>query len=170
VSGYPGAIGARWGERSAVVGPGPSFVKGDGPRPRGRSRTIAKSYRLHDLWIFPAPHPSCFHRSCCQAAKSAADDFEEDDEVSFGKILCASVVAAVFATPALAQESVWGWRPGLAYVVGMDGTMKVMQPRDPSMAAFRKHARPVPRGMMFFVDNGQVYMMRGSRSVFESNF
>jgi hypothetical protein len=90
--------------------------------------------------------------------------------VSVVKVLCACAIAAAFATPALAQESVWGWRPGLAYVVGMDGAMKVMQPRDPSMAALKKHAKPVPRGMMFFMDNGRVYMMQGSRGVFESNF
>jgi hypothetical protein len=93
--------------------------------------------------------------------ESAADEFQED-EVSFAKLLFASAIAAAFATPALAQESVRGWRPGLAYAVGMDGELKVMQPRDPNMAALKKHAKPVPRGMMFFIDNGRVYMIQAA--------
>jgi len=57
-----------------------------------------------------------------------------------------------------------------AYAVDMQGKMRVMQPKDPSMAAMKRRARAVPRGTVFFMNNGRLYMMQGSRSLFETNF
>jgi hypothetical protein len=89
----------------------------------------------------------------------------------FAKTLGASAIAFALATPALAQQGEpWDLQEGKAYVVDMQGKMKVMQPRDPSMAALKRRAKPVPRGMVFFMNNGQLYMMQGSRSLFETNF
>jgi hypothetical protein len=38
------------------------------------------------------------------------------------------------------------------------------------MATIKRRARAVPRGMVFFMNNGRLYMMQGSRSLFETNF
>jgi hypothetical protein len=90
---------------------------------------------------------------------------------AFAKTLSASAIAFALATPALAQQGApWDLEEGKAYVVDMQGKMKVMQPRDPGMAALKKRAKPVHRGTVFFMSNGQFYMMQGGRSLFETNF
>jgi hypothetical protein len=38
------------------------------------------------------------------------------------------------------------------------------------MAVMKKRAKPVPKRMVFFMNNGQLYMMQGKRSLFETNF
>ena len=55
-------------------------------------------------------------------------------------------------------------------MVDMQGKMKVMQPKEQGMAMMKKRAKPVPKGMVFFMNNGQLYMMQGNRSLFETNF
>ena len=55
-------------------------------------------------------------------------------------------------------------------MVDMQGQMRVMQPKDPSMAAMKRRARAVPRGTVFFMNDGRLYMMQGSRSLFETGF
>ena len=59
---------------------------------------------------------------------------------------------------------------GKAYVVDMQGNMKMMQPKDQGMAMMKKRAEPVPKGMVFFMNSGRLYMMQGNRSLFETNF
>ena len=87
------------------------------------------------------------------------------------RILCAATVAFAVATPALAQQGDnWNLQEGKAYAVDMQGNMKVMQPKDRGMAMMKKRAKPVPKGMIFFMNNGQLYMMQGTRSLFETNF
>jgi hypothetical protein len=77
----------------------------------------------------------------------------------------------VVATSASAQQGdPWDLQQGKAYVVDMQGKMKVMQPKDPGMATMMKRAKPVPKGMVFFMNGGQLYMMQGNRSLFETNF
>jgi hypothetical protein len=87
------------------------------------------------------------------------------------RILCATMITFAVATSAFAQQGEpWNLQEGKAYVVDMQGKMKVMQPKDQGMALMKKRAKPVPKGMVFFVNNGQLYMMKGSRSLFETNF
>jgi hypothetical protein len=73
--------------------------------------------------------------------------------------------------PASAQRGEpWELQEQKAYVVDMQGKMRIMQPKDPNMATMKRRARAVPRGMVFFMNNGRLYMMQGSRSLFETNF
>jgi len=87
------------------------------------------------------------------------------------RTLCAAAIAFAAVTSAFAQQGEpWSLQEGKAYVVDMQGKMKVMQPKDQGMAMMKKRAKPVPKGTVFFVNNGQLYMMKGSRSLFETNF
>ena len=87
------------------------------------------------------------------------------------RVLYAATITFAVATSAFAQQGEpWGLQEGKAYVVDMQGNMKVMQPKDQGMAMMKKRARPVPKGMVFFMNNGQLYMMKGNRSLFETNF
>jgi hypothetical protein len=87
------------------------------------------------------------------------------------RTLCAATIAFAVTTSAFAQQGdLWNMQEGKAYVVDMQGKMKVMQPKDPGMAMMKKRAKPVPKGMVFFMNNGQLYMMQGNRSLFETNF
>jgi hypothetical protein len=62
-------------------------------------------------------------------------------------------------THAMAQDnSPWDVRERTAYAVMMDGTMKTMTISDKGMKMLMKHARKVPRGTVFFMNNGQLYM------------
>jgi hypothetical protein len=81
------------------------------------------------------------------------------------KILCAAAMLAI-ATPALAQEaSPWDLRDRNAYVLDMQGKMwsKPMTTAQWNMAV--KQARAIPRGTVFFMNNGQLYM--ASRGMFD---
>jgi hypothetical protein len=85
--------------------------------------------------------------------------------------LCAVTIPFALAMPASAQRGEpWDLQEQKAYVVDMQGKMRMMQPKHPNMAAMKRRARPVPRGMVFFMNNGRLFMMQGSRSLFESNF
>jgi hypothetical protein len=87
------------------------------------------------------------------------------------RTLCAATIAVAVAMPAFAQQfDAWTLQEGKAYVVDMQGKMKMMQPKDPGMAMMKKRAKPVPKGMVFFMNSGQLYMMQGNRSLFETNF
>jgi Flp pilus assembly protein TadD len=87
------------------------------------------------------------------------------------RTLCAAAIAFAIAAPAFAQQGdSWDMQEGKAYVVDMQGKMKMMQPKDPGMAMMKKRGKPVPKGMVFFMSNGQLYMMQGNRSLFETNF
>jgi hypothetical protein len=87
------------------------------------------------------------------------------------RTLCAATIALAATTSAFAQQGEpWSLQEGKAYVVDMQGKMKVMQPKDQGMAMMKKRAKPVPKGMVFFMNNGQLYMMQGKRSLFETNF
>ncbi|MGA7681816.1 MAG: hypothetical protein WCA54_16735 [Pseudolabrys sp.] len=87
------------------------------------------------------------------------------------RTLCAATIAFAVTTSAFAQQvDPWNLQEGKAYVVDMQGKMKVMQPKEQGMAMMKKRAKPVPKGMVFFMNNGQLYMMQGNRSLFETNF
>jgi len=76
-------------------------------------------------------------------------------------LLATGVTAALLATglSASAQgQDTWDLRERTAYVVMMDGTTRTMAISDRGMAMLTRHARRVPRGMVFFMNNGQLYM------------
>ena len=85
------------------------------------------------------------------------------------RTLCAATIAFAVTTSAFAQQGdLWNMQEGKAYVVDMQGKMKVMQPKDQGMALMKKRAKPVPKGMVFFMNNGQLYMMQGQKDVFDN--
>jgi hypothetical protein len=66
-------------------------------------------------------------------------------------------------TGALAQgNDPWDVKERTAYVVMMDGTMKTMRISDGGMKMLMKKAKLVPRGMVFFMNNGQLYMVQAN--------
>ena len=87
------------------------------------------------------------------------------------RALCAVTIPFALAMPAYAQRGEpWQLQEQKAYVVDMQGNMRIMQPKDPNMSTMKRRARAVPRGTVFFMNNGRLYMMQGSRSLFETNF
>lgn len=63
------------------------------------------------------------------------------------------------ATPAIAQDaSPWDLRERNAYVLDMQGKMWSTRVGDKGMATMMRTARAVPRGTVFFTNNGRLYM------------
>jgi len=84
----------------------------------------------------------------------------------FTRTLCVATLAVAVATSAFAQQGdPWTLQERKPYVADMQGNMNMMQPKDRG-----KRAKPVPKGMVFFKNNSQLYMMEGNRSLFETNF
>ena len=76
------------------------------------------------------------------------------------KILCAAAMLAV-ATPVMAQDaSPWDLRDRNAYVLDMQGKMWSKPINQKGWAMMTRSARAVPRGSVFFMQNGQLYMAR----------
>ena len=76
--------------------------------------------------------------------------------------LIGTVLAVAFAAPALAQNvEPWDLRDRMAYVVDTTGKMHVMPIGQKGFAMLTKHAKPVPRGTVFFMHQGQLYAMHG---------
>jgi hypothetical protein len=87
------------------------------------------------------------------------------------KILSAAgiTLVLVFAMPALAQQgNPWEMEEGTAHVVDMQGKMKKMQPSEKTMTMMKQRAKPVPKGMILFKNNGQLYMMQGRKDLFDN--
>ena len=77
--------------------------------------------------------------------------------------LIAGGMTLTLATGAFAQgNEPWDIRDRTAYVVTMDGSMKTMAITDKGMAMLMKKAKKVPRGMVFFMNNGQLYMVNAA--------
>ena len=71
----------------------------------------------------------------------------------------AAGMTLAFVTGALAGENnPWDVRDRTAYVVMMDASMKTMDISDKGVTMLMRHARKVPRGTVFFMNNGQLYM------------
>lgn len=80
-----------------------------------------------------------------------------------------AAIAIAVTTPSFAQQSTpWQMEEGSAHVIDMQGTMKVMKPTDKTMATLKKRAKPVPRGTVFFMNGGHLYMTQGSKSLFDN--
>lgn len=89
--------------------------------------------------------------------------------ISMKMVYMVAGVAIAIATPSFAQQSTpWEMQEGSAHVVDMQGNMKVMKPSDKTMAILKKRAKPVPRGTILFMNNGQLYMTQGSKSLFDN--
>jgi hypothetical protein len=87
------------------------------------------------------------------------------------RALYAVTIPVALAIPASAQrEEPWELREQRAHVVDMQGKMRIMQPKDPSMAELKRRAKPVPEGTVFFMHNDRLHMVQGDRSLFETNF
>ena len=76
------------------------------------------------------------------------------------KTLSAAAITFAIATPTLAQNAVpWEMKPGEVHVVDMQRRMMTVPVSDPRMMSrLMRRARPVPRGTVFFMNNGTLYM------------
>jgi len=82
----------------------------------------------------------------------------------FKSTLIAGAMTMAYATGAFAQNvEAWDIRERSAYVVMMDGTMKVVSLGDKGTAMLMKHARKVPKGMAFLMHNGSLYMVSAGK-------
>jgi hypothetical protein len=82
----------------------------------------------------------------------------------FKSTLIAGAMTLAYATGAFAQNlEAWDIRDRSAYVVMMDGTMKVVRLGDKGMAMLMKGAKKVPRGTAFVMNNGNLYMVKVTR-------
>ena len=82
----------------------------------------------------------------------------------FKSTLIAGAMTMAYATGAFAQNlEPWDIRDRSAYVVMMDGTMKVVRLGDKGMAMLMKGAKKVPRGTAFVMSGGNLYMVKVTR-------
>jgi hypothetical protein len=78
------------------------------------------------------------------------------------KTLYAAATILVMATPAMAQDtSPWDLRDRNAYVLDMQGKMWSKPISQKGWAMMTRSARAVPKGTVFFMNNGQLHMARG---------
>ena len=86
------------------------------------------------------------------------------------KIFCAAALLAV-ATPAFAQEAgPWDLRDRNAYVLDMQGKMWSKPISTKGWTMMTRSARAVPKGTVFFMQNGQLYMARAGMFDRAGNF
>ena len=82
----------------------------------------------------------------------------------FKSTLIAGAMTLAYATGAFAQNlEAWDIRDRSAYVVMMDGTLKIVSLGDKGTAMLMKHARKVPKGMVFLMHNGSLYMVSAGK-------
>jgi hypothetical protein len=82
----------------------------------------------------------------------------------FKSTLIAGAMTVAYMTGAVAQNlEPWDIKERSAYVVMMDGTMKVVRLGDRGMAMLMKGAKKVPRGTAFVMSGGNLYMVKASR-------
>jgi len=76
----------------------------------------------------------------------------------------ASGMSLALLTGAAAQSNEpWDMRERSAYVVMMDGKMMRMNLGDKGMGMLMKGAKKVPRGTVFVMSGGQLYMVNASK-------
>src|SRR4249920_1935603 len=77
--------------------------------------------------------------------------------------LVAAGMSFALVSGAFAQgNDPWDLKERSAYVLMMDGTMKVMAISDKGMTMLMKRAKLVPRGTVIFMNNGKLYMVSGA--------
>ena len=74
----------------------------------------------------------------------------------------AAALAAVMATPALAQgeSAPWNLAERNAYVMDMQGKMWSTRVSDRGMAMMMRNAKALPHGTVIWQSNGRLYMAR----------
>jgi hypothetical protein len=73
--------------------------------------------------------------------------------------LAAAGMSFALVSGAFAQgNDPWDLKERSAYVLMMDGTMKVMSISDKGMTMLMRRAKLVPRGTVIFMNNGRLYM------------
>ena len=78
--------------------------------------------------------------------------------------LIASAMTVAYMTGAVAQNlEPWDIRDRSAYVVMMDGSMKVVRLGDKGMSMLMKNAKKVPRGTVFVMSGGSLYMVNAGK-------
>jgi len=85
--------------------------------------------------------------------------------MSFTKTaLVAAGMSLALLTHAAAQNlEPWDIREHSAYVIMMDGKMMRVNLSDKGMATLMKGAKKVPRGTVFVMSGGQLYMVNASK-------
>jgi hypothetical protein len=82
----------------------------------------------------------------------------------FKSTLIAGAMTLAYMTGAFAQNlEAWDIRDRSAYVVMMDGSMKVVRLGDKGMGMLMKGAKKVPRGTAFVMSGGDLYMVKVTR-------
>jgi hypothetical protein len=82
----------------------------------------------------------------------------------FKSTLIAGAMTMAYATGAFAQNlEAWDIRERSAYVVMMDGSMKVVSLGDKGMGMLMTGAKKVPRGTAFVMSGGNLYMVKAAR-------
>ena len=77
--------------------------------------------------------------------------------------IAAAALTLTFVSGAVAGENnPWDMRDRVGYAVMLDGTMKSMDIGDKGMRMLMRRAKRVPRGTVFFMNNGQLYMSRAA--------
>ena len=78
--------------------------------------------------------------------------------------LIAGAMTVAYMTGAVAQNlEPWDIRDRSAYVVMMDGSMKVVRLGDKGMSMLMKNAKKVPRGTVFVMSGGNLYMVNAGK-------
>jgi hypothetical protein len=81
----------------------------------------------------------------------------------FKSTLIAGAMTMAYMTGAFAQGlEAWDIRERSAYVVMMDGSMKVVSLGDKGMKMLMKGAKKVPRGTAFVMSGGNLYMVKAT--------
>src|SRR3954447_24384779 len=136
--------------------------------PPGRAhggKAIAPLYRDNTNSAFPPTHRSvvpCADRS----APGRLTSPQRSDKMSFIKTaIVAGGMSLALLTGALAQGGLepWDIREHSAYFIMMDGKMMRVNVGDKGMAMLIKRARKVPRGTVFVMSGGQLYMVSGAK-------
>src|SRR5256885_15758891 len=75
-------------------------------------------------------------------------------------VLFGAMATVALATPAFAQGAEpWDLKDRMAYAVTPSGRMMAMAISDRGMTMMMRRAKKVPKGTVFFMQNGELYMM-----------
>src|SRR4051794_27136812 len=78
-------------------------------------------------------------------------------------IAAAALTLSFAGTASAIEANSWDLRDRMAYAVMLDGTTNSMDISGKGMTMLMRHARRVPRGTVFFMNNGQLYMSNAAR-------
>jgi hypothetical protein len=78
-------------------------------------------------------------------------------------VVAAGMLLALLTHAAAQNLEPWDIRERTAYIVTMDGKMMRMTVGDKGMAMLMKNAKRVPRGTVFVMSGGQLYMVNAAK-------